>query len=381
MNNLNYKYELDSVRGFAVLIVCIVHFYTVNENVLLNSNYYLGLITFKMSSLGTKGVELFFILSGYLITRILLASKSSSHYFFNFYTRRFLRIFPLYYLVLFLCFIIYPIFYTVPAEALNVIDNQWKLWAYISNTHFINYVMWDVDLFPNFGHFWSLSVEEHFYLVWPFLVFYVPKKYLLKTMVLISIFSLSTWFLGQYIEFLSWTSIQYAASLSLGGIVAYYENFDKQKLDKFVNFSRKYFFILVFIFLLFGFLPRSLGYEREILIHFYSLFVFLALLLIAIFNNNKENKFFNSKFLIFIGKISYGLYVFHALLRPFFKEYIYYEFLLKFENINGMVLIILYTIISIAISIFLAWLSWNYFESKVLKYKHKFEDVKLKGIN
>lgn len=377
--NLNYKYELDSIRGFAVLIVCIVHFYTVNEAALLNSNYYLGLISFKIFRLGDKGVELFFILSGYLITRILLASKSSSHYFFNFYTRRFLRIFPLYYLVLFLCFVIYPLFFDVPAEASDIIDNQWKLWAYISNTHFINYVEWDVNLFLNFGHFWSLSVEEHFYLVWPFLVFYVPKKHLLKTMVYISIFSLSTWFLGKYIEFLSWTSIQYAASLSLGGIVAYYETYDKDKLIKFVNFSRKYFFILVWIFLLFGFLPRSLGDEREILIHFYSLFIFLTLLLIAIFNTNKKNIFFNSNFLIFLGKISYGLYVFHAVLRPFFKEYIYYQFLLKFENINGIILIIAYTIISISISILLAWVSWTFFESKILKYKHKFEDVKLKG--
>jgi peptidoglycan/LPS O-acetylase OafA/YrhL len=112
---------LDGIRAYAVLLVCLVHFFQVNESGLYQTNRLLGIFLFKVSQLGLKGDVLFFILSGFLITGILLDSKKSPKYFTTFYARRFLRIFPLYYFVLFVSFAVLPKLYLVdPGRNRNI---------------------------------------------------------------------------------------------------------------------------------------------------------------------------------------------------------------------------------------------------------------------
>jgi peptidoglycan/LPS O-acetylase OafA/YrhL len=111
---------------------------------------------------GWIGVQLFFVLSGFLITGILLDECGAPRFFRDFYLRRILRIFPLYYLVLIVRFAIVPRF--VPDTSVPL-DVALGFWLYVSNwtdlyTHGVN----------GFGHFWSLAVEEQFYLAWPLAV-------------------------------------------------------------------------------------------------------------------------------------------------------------------------------------------------------------------
>src|SRR5208282_4829571 len=119
-----------------------------------------------LASFGWSGVDLFFVLSGFLITSILLNTKESPQYFKSFYGRRAVRIFPLYFTCLFLC-------YSVPAvhSALGSPDkaNQIWFWTYLAN--------WKIGLWRQDAatcgaliHFWSLCVEEQFYLIWPLVV-------------------------------------------------------------------------------------------------------------------------------------------------------------------------------------------------------------------
>src|SRR5438067_12165471 len=120
---------LDGVRGVAAIMVTLVHFvgnaepWTSFEHILV-----------KAANYGLYGVDLFFVLSGYLITGILYDSKGSSHHFRNFYMRRVLRIFPLYYGVLFLVFIVVPLFHPMTKNAdQQFLHNQHWLWLYMAN--------------------------------------------------------------------------------------------------------------------------------------------------------------------------------------------------------------------------------------------------------
>ncbi|MFQ5654664.1 MAG: acyltransferase family protein [Planctomycetota bacterium] len=143
---------LDGLRGIAVLLVLWSHLPTGGEGSLLGGLKRLALP-------GYLGVDIFFVLSGFLITRILVADRASGHPLRHFFVRRFLRIFPIYYLLIGILLVLQP--------------GAYLAWcaAYLSNFAFV------FDSLPNpMRHTWSLSVEEHFYLVWPLLIYAFPPQ-------------------------------------------------------------------------------------------------------------------------------------------------------------------------------------------------------------
>src|SRR3954466_6828035 len=169
---------LDGLRGVAILLVMLCHFL----GLLHTGNHRLDSLLHLGFGHGWVGVNLFFVLSGFLITGILLDAKSSPRYFRNFYARRTLRIFPLYYGVLFVCFAILPLFPgSNSADFLALRSRQGWLWTYCTNIKIVLDGDWKFATpLLDLGHFWSLAVEEHFYLVWPLLVFLLPTRALVK---------------------------------------------------------------------------------------------------------------------------------------------------------------------------------------------------------
>jgi len=151
---LSHILELDGVRGIAVLLVLVAHLTMIPR----------GHPLFNYLALGTTGVQLFFVLSGFLITRILLVSKDEPEYFKRFYLRRALRIFPLYYAVLIAYFWV-----IAPLTGAATTHQAWY-WFYL-----MNYVTSGP---PRLDHFWTLAIEEQFYLVWPLIVLVVKRKWL-----------------------------------------------------------------------------------------------------------------------------------------------------------------------------------------------------------
>ena len=132
---------------------------------------YLG---FRALGLGWSGVDLFFVLSGFLITGILLDSRGSPRYFRVFYLRRALRIFPLYFAYLFLILIVAR--FLLLAYTGSDLWNSTNPWWYF--TYLLN---WKSDQGYNdlvLGHLWSLAIEEQFYLVWPAMVWLAPRRHL-----------------------------------------------------------------------------------------------------------------------------------------------------------------------------------------------------------
>ena len=159
--------QLDAVRGIAVLLVLI-------HNTDIYPSLHLGLI----ANNGWMGVDLFFVLSGFLITGILVDTKKSEGYFLNFYARRCLRIWPLYYSAILFMFVIVPLLH--PAEAQNIFgarSSPW--WAYpLFLQNFL--VPIPTNAAGLLGVTWSLAVEEQFYLVWPLIVRFCTEAQLRK---------------------------------------------------------------------------------------------------------------------------------------------------------------------------------------------------------
>jgi peptidoglycan/LPS O-acetylase OafA/YrhL len=165
---------LDGLRALAVFVV-------VEHNISLVTGGQ-GVILHQLESMlhrGWMGVQLFFVLSGFLITRILLETQGSPRYFSSFYSRRALRIFPLYYATLIFMFLLLPALGQTPtllAEDMPLSRQIW-LWTYLSN--------WTGPRgfgggSPPVFHFWSLAVEEQFYLLWPLVVLFCTPKRLMQ---------------------------------------------------------------------------------------------------------------------------------------------------------------------------------------------------------
>jgi peptidoglycan/LPS O-acetylase OafA/YrhL len=160
---------LDGVRGIAILLVIAFH-----ARAVFASTLEMPLPVFRVLGLGWSGVDLFFALSGFLITGILLDSRKSPHYFRAFYLRRALRIFPLYFGYLFLVLVV------TRYGWLLISGND--LWRSTDARWYFSYLLnWKLDHGYNdlyLGHLWSLAIEEQFYVVWPAVVFLVPRRQL-----------------------------------------------------------------------------------------------------------------------------------------------------------------------------------------------------------
>ena len=161
---------LDGLRGIAILLV-MVHHLTIYRPVDGVDKWIASI-----PLIGWCGVDLFFVLSGFLITGILIDTRGSRRYFTSFYARRTLRIFPLYYLVLFLALVVLPL---TPALHLALVGPYelpplWPYWLYLTNFSIADrglvHGLLDVA--------WSLAVEEQFYLVWAIVVWLCPPRLL-----------------------------------------------------------------------------------------------------------------------------------------------------------------------------------------------------------
>jgi peptidoglycan/LPS O-acetylase OafA/YrhL len=163
--------ELDGIRGIAVIWVMLAHFYAP-----FASEHPLGLLS-TMIGHGDAGVDIFFVLSGYLITSILIATKDAENYLAAFYARRSLRIFPLYIVAMTLYFGIF-----LPLEHRHGLTTGFKeseqvwYWLFLGN--------WRQGLGYNGGagvaHFWSLAIEEQFYLAFSLIVLWVKNRNLVR---------------------------------------------------------------------------------------------------------------------------------------------------------------------------------------------------------
>lgn len=165
---------LDGLRGLAILMVMLHHF-----EWLLPARSALGNLVKGIMYTGWSGVDLFFVLSGFLITGILIDTRDSVNYFSSFYVRRMLRIFPLYYSVLGSIVIFASIAQQPWLERFMPLASDRPFYfVYLNNWWILMKDTWHPNIM---GHFWSLAVEEQFYLLWPLCVWLIPPNRLLRS--------------------------------------------------------------------------------------------------------------------------------------------------------------------------------------------------------
>ena len=326
---------------------------------------------------GYLGVQAFFVLSGFLLTPILVNMKKDlghRDYFVHFYGRRALRIFPLYYGYLFVVGVI----------ALFIVNTQ--NYSGIERVdRFLDQLPWAITYTYNFfhassiyehthlvTHFWSLAVEEQFYLFWPLLLFLVPSKNLNNILILMII-------LGPVLRLLTALACTYDPfnvingrvdlvvyvlplshidAFAAGGYFALYKNSKASALS----------WIMMFGVLILGYTTqftstgsvsvRSLGYppfmNGKYLWGYSILNLFLAYLLVQIRDETFIPALFKNKWIRYIGRISYGLYVFH-----FPIIWVVYHYLSGYQA----------ALASLLISIIVSSLSYEFFEKRILNYK------------
>lgn len=353
---IKYHKELDGVRAIAAFMVIFFHFFFLPE---LN----LPPLLTRIAKFGRTGVSLFFVLSGFLITRILIATKGSPSYFSSFYIRRSLRIFPLYYLFLTLTFVILPLLSGKPFAPFNL---QVYSWTYLQN--FALAFRW-----PHTGpiHLWSLSVEEHFYLFWPLLIYLLSIRKIVGASVMIIIMAFMVrYFMVTHDYEVYYFTFARIDELSMGALLAVLEIKNKL-IDK--NANKILLFSLLFAIPTIAFLVIFTGIKNPIIqIIKYNLlaitFFGMVAYVIALRDTSRVKKFLRTRPMLFSGKISYGLYLFHPLcIATIWSVFPQGNLLLNF-------------VIAVGFTFLVASASYYLFELNFLKLKRFFEYKKMKTV-
>ena len=368
--------ELDGLRGLAILFVMLFHF---TADIPANSS--MGRAVLKLCSVGWIGVDLFFVLSGYLITGILLRTKGSPHFFRNFYARRTIRIFPLYYGVLFIIFILLPGLGFSPRINFPWEEQLW-FWLYGTNVLIIlkgigATVFGSVML----THFWTLSVEEHFYLLWPTVVRWAnPKKLISIGIGVILICTVAravmSYFFRQPLASYCLTPFR-IDSLIAGAILVTFCYSVKP-----TDFDIRRFAIgtiattLPSLIVLFFWRQGLHPHDPLIQVVGYPLISGLSAAAIALAIVAKHDSigtsFLRTCFLTSLGKYSYGIYIYHVLiwfpLNNWFSAG-------QLSRITGSTLIgaVLHIFLLSGASFAIAYISWHCYENPFLRLKRFFE--------
>jgi len=372
---------LDGVRGLAILAVLLFHF--VAQTTSTNSFEH---VVNKVLNYGSLGVDLFFVLSGFLITGILYDSQSSPHYFRNFYMRRVLRIFPLYYLVLAVIFLALPL---VPAlrdtQLVSLREHQSWAWLYAVNIYLSLKGAWVLSYIE---HFWSLAVEEHFYLVWPFVVWLLAARprVLLKAALMVAAVS----FAGRVLASAAGASLVTTTvltpfqldALCLGAFFAVSlrqpggEAAVRRALVPLAVGS-----LLVAGLTYAAHLFTDAGRSVSEPVRGGAFRVLFAILLIwALFAPAASlgSRFFGGRLMTVLGKYSYGLYVYHHFFSYFMMRH-GTEFALARLVGSHTLAVWLQAAAGIALSMAVAWASYEWFEKRFLDLKRYWPTVSETG--
>lgn len=296
---LRYYKSLDGVRGIAALMIMFFHFMPAYDKA---AHPVLFMIR-KLAVAGQTGVVLFFVLSGFLITRILLQQKLKQGYFKQFYLKRALRIFPLYYLFLLICFFILPL---LNNAVLPPFSQTWYYYFYLQNIAMT--FDWKLATMP---HLWSLAVEEHFYLFWPVVVYFCPDKVL-------------KYIIAGWVVFALLCRV-YLIANGTGTFYFTLTNFDSLALGAFLALNEKYHYYsagamiklaVITLIPLCIIWPFVSGLGNDYVQYFKTPVIsllYMALIGFLVQRQTLIGSFFSTKALRYTGKISYGLYVFHPL--------------------------------------------------------------------
>lgn len=340
---MRYIKQLDAIRAIAIVFVLCNH-------TLPKENFF-----FKLSN-QVAAPDVFFALSGFLITAILFKNKNafSNHtlsqatIFKSFFLKRVLRIFPAYYLAIFLDYLLQPGFAGHYRTYLNFTTN---------------FSVYNSQSWGRMGHLWTMASEQQFYLFWPFIIMLTPRKWLLYVLVgfiTLGIYSQNVLPEGDFRYVLPQTSFD---ALGIGALLAWVLIYQRHL------FTKVYKGLCVLAVLSFITIVAQAVLDLNVLIlHHRSLVSIIVVWLIAYFVTNEDKDggrlgvLFNSRWLIQLGKISYGIYLYHlTVLYELYQPFQHLNQHLSFyqDVTNAHAFIMLECVVMVFV---LAWTSWKYIE-------------------
>lgn len=357
-----YFPQLDSIRGLSFIAIFLFHAIRITDKPFFLS----GFARYLYSNL-PLGLEVFFVLSSFLLTWLGFNEyqKQGNFSFKNYFTRRALRIWPLYFFILFLAFIVIRSIAAYFHYAITL-PNAWYYVFFIANFYTIDHVFLLRIL-------WTISVEEQFYLFWGLSLkfFYKNLKLVISLLVLVSV-SFSIYAITNH-RSSYFNTLTYLFDFACGSSAAALLFSENKLLGRLKNLSspgRKIFYsYLVFHFIIFYFLNQfSSGLANDFiaLICRYIFVIYMAFFIARqVAYNSQDTILAKNAPLIFTGKISYGLYCYHGITITLLNL-----LLLKYDIENG-IMVIIYFVINYAI----ATISYFYLERPFLKLKQKLRRI------
>ena len=359
---------LDGVRGLAILLVMMHHGFASSFTVQT-----LGEKIFKLAvgSYGWVGVDLFFVLSGFLITGVLLDAKGRANYFSAFYMRRVLRIFPIYYVSLVIFFLVLPLLFTSLVPAFPLREIPWYL------GYAVNY---QLAIKTPLGHFWSLCIEEQFYLIWPLLVWLLARRALVRVSVALILLPLllrvGGYFGGLRLEVLHYWLIMRIDALIYGALIAIGSRSPglhalRKPMQWIVGGSG---IILAGLFAITRGFPRCALTETVGLSVVEMFFAATLVLILTASPSSLWTKTFSSNFLTKLGKYSYALYIFNWPIVDWLRGRLWQmdETLPRIAG-SQICSAILFCIGTALLTYLCALVSWHLLEKHFLRLKRYFE--------
>lgn len=365
---------LDGVRGLAILMVMALHF--VGEATARNLGQRVAV---KIFSYGVLGVDVFFVLSGFLITGLLLDAKGGAHYFRKFYARRTLRIFPLYFGVLAVLFLLLPRLTSLTPMLDEARRHQVWLWTYTANFYLAAKDSWAALTYTS--HFWSLAIEEHFYLVWPLVVFSLRRE-ALERVCLVALAAGLGLRISLALAGVSELSISFLTpcridTLCVGALLAVLcrrESGAEALVRRSGSAALALCGAILAVSAWCASVKVGLPVFHQIRNSLYALFFGALMLMSTNPRPGAVGAAFRSRLLRFFGKYSYGLYVYHCMLRWYLVE-MHGEARFDALIANHSLALAAKAALSVAVSVAVAVISYELFEKRFLALRKFFEAV------
>jgi peptidoglycan/LPS O-acetylase OafA/YrhL len=363
-----YFPNLNGLRCIAAILVIVHHIEQIKFIYHIDSYWHKSPF---IDIIGRLGVVLFFVLSGFLITYLLLAAEQSTQKIGikRFYIRRALRIWPLYFLIVILALFVLPhfSFFTLPGYGQEIVWHNLALKIGLYATFFANLVLSAIGIVPYAAQTWSIGTEEQFYIVWPLLLALVKKH---RCLLMVSVVLLYIVVYGALnsprLDFIPYQTLMAdfwgtfsIDCMAIGGLFALML-FQKWKILRFIQNTYLFYITLALTIALIISGYKFVAYTNGC----YS--VLFGIIILNFATNQQQQLSLENAVFNYLGKISYGLYMFHPILIVIS---------IKIGLSVGILSNYFLYPISLLLTVLLAGFSYTYFESKFLAYKHQFTDI------
>ena len=375
--------NLDILRMVAAMLIVVAHGYEAWIGWGHSHPFLEGVDGKELSSIGewvhraiknfTIGVDVFFVISGFLITYLLLVEKETTGrvHFVKFYLRRTLRIWPLYFLLIAMAPLLVQwngqLYFEETKSVLEVHPDYLGTALFVNNFSAIARLEWT---FP-FAHFWSICIEEHFYIFWPLLVAFVPKRRLPVVLLVIIVLSMGTRAYFQFVyPYPFWQNYLHTMArmdmLAIGALIAWIHQ--RKPIVLPIHWGIRIPVYLAFLWVMchIGWQPVDGSYMSQVFTkHLFGVF-FIFWILNYMFNPHAWLAFRKKNPFHYLGKISYGLYMYHNVLVSFVILLLVQPY--DFDDADWWKFWLVY----LGATILISALSFELFEKHFLRWKERF---------